>query len=203
NVTNLKGKSISSTEITVNWIAPVIRPGKSVYHVEVRDMIVGIIVQNLTADGYKNQSLTVSSLKEYWVYQFIVYASTSKGSSSPVHSDNVTTEEAAPEAPIDLDVIYYNGYNCNATVVNFTWKDPTLEDRNGKIVEYMIKITKGVAKTYIKSITDPDPYSKQSQTWWEIIEVLPDQENDLQVQAITETKIEGTKAKKSFKSITC
>ncbi|KAL3881892.1 hypothetical protein ACJMK2_028279, partial [Sinanodonta woodiana] len=49
-------------------------------------------------------------------------------------------------------------------MVNFTWKDPKLEDRNGKIVEYIIEIT---------------------------------------VQAMTETKKEGMKAKMAFKSITC
>ncbi|KAL3881768.1 hypothetical protein ACJMK2_028162, partial [Sinanodonta woodiana] len=50
SVSNLAGNSVSSTEITVHWIAPVIRPGNTVYHVEVRDMIVGKIVQKLTTD---------------------------------------------------------------------------------------------------------------------------------------------------------
>ncbi|KAL3881758.1 hypothetical protein ACJMK2_028153 [Sinanodonta woodiana] len=204
NVTNLKGKSISSTEITVNWIAPVIRPGKTVYHVEVHDMITDTIVQRLTVNGYENQSLTVRDLKEYWVYRFEVYANTSKGYSSVVISDNVTTEEAAPGAATDLKVIYYNESNyCNARRVNFTWNDPKLEDRNGKIVQYIIEITKGIVPTYIKNITDPDPYSNWSLTWWKDLDVLPDEDYYLQVQAITETRKEGMKANTSFKSIIC
>ncbi|KAL3881890.1 hypothetical protein ACJMK2_028277, partial [Sinanodonta woodiana] len=50
NVTNLTVNPTTSTEIIVNWTAPVIRPGKTVYIVKVRDMIKGTIVQHLTAD---------------------------------------------------------------------------------------------------------------------------------------------------------
>ncbi|KAL3881881.1 hypothetical protein ACJMK2_028269 [Sinanodonta woodiana] len=160
SVTNLTGDPINSSAIIVHWIAPVIRPGQTIYHVEVRDMIVGNIVQNLSAN--------------------------------------------APGAATDLKVIYYNESNyCNARRVNFTWNDPKLEDRNGKIVQYIIEITKGIVPTYIKNITDPDPYSNWSLTWWKDLDVLPDEDYYLQVQAITETRKEGMKANTSFKSIIC
>lgn len=191
-VTHVMGTVKSSTSIEVTWINPDKNPGPTWYNITTHDMIKKTNVGGQPIDGFGTSNQVIGSLMEYWPYQFTVQICTDKGCNKTRTTENTTTSSARPGNVQAVKVNYFNldVDDCHDTKIQIVFTEPSLEDRNSRIKQYLVydensSQNKFLAK--IKSKLYDDPYSSTSEKIELTVPSLsPDYNYKLQIKAETE-----------------
>jgi hypothetical protein len=132
---NLTGVALSSTLISLQWALPIAIDINGVitkYVVKIEEVYTGQYYNLFT----ENMHVNVGPLHPYYIYECSVAAYTI---ATGVFSSfiNVTTQEAVPTgSPINL-----TDAEIGSRTVLLSWEPPEFELRNGRIREYMIRVT--------------------------------------------------------------
>ncbi|KAJ8314690.1 hypothetical protein KUTeg_006840 [Tegillarca granosa] len=95
-VTNVKGNVFNSTSISVTWTNPTQKPGPTWYRITTHDMVKNTNTTGPERHGFETNMEVVTSLMEYWPYQFTVKICTAKGCETNRSQSNTTTLPAKP-----------------------------------------------------------------------------------------------------------
>ncbi|KAI6660982.1 Phosphatidylinositol phosphatase PTPRQ-like [Oopsacas minuta] len=128
----------SSSSITVGWYEPIMNDlnGVPTYYtlrysgVEFQTEEKTVVV-NYTSSG--NETVTLTGLEAYTVYEISVTLSTSIGEGDPANIDIRTLETVPTGTPTDL-----NTNVLSANIISVTWGHPISIEQNGVITEYTL-----------------------------------------------------------------
>ncbi|XP_076445449.1 receptor-type tyrosine-protein phosphatase F-like isoform X2 [Babylonia areolata] len=190
--TSLVMTMVTSDSVTLEWTVPEPRPGPTTYSVHVLDMgspyLPSPLLLNTTSrycgTGYETTSCLVTGLRPYWTYNFTLTAHTGRGDSPPaVLSELVITESTAPGHVTNLTV---EAADDSFTAVRVTWNCPALEDRNARMVGYLVRsvlvLGKETKTDDVKHLTTADCDVINSLDFY----VTPERHYTFQVKALGE-----------------
>ncbi|XP_062596362.1 receptor-type tyrosine-protein phosphatase delta-like [Saccostrea cucullata] len=190
---SLKATNIQAKTLTLSWDVAGPPPGNTTYTIEMHegtdDTGTHFILKQpkLYTYGFRQKSLPIVELEEYWPYKFKVIAATVKGINESDLSDIVRTKQAAPGPVENLTV---NIKDENYRVAYAYWNIPSLRNRNGVLKNYHFKITHNGTDI----LTGTIPVSLPIQRVKQYFTVVPEEAYTITVYATNNESISGQDA---------